>query len=106
MSELFRRLRFLFSRARFERALAERRRIVWMVLREVPALAAAGLAIGLGCAWAGASAIKSFPFGVNPGDPIAIATSVIVLVAAVLLAGYAPAWRASRIDPIAALRHE
>ncbi len=85
---------------------AERRRIVWMVLREVFALSGAGLVIGLLCAWASASAIKAFLFGVKPADPTALVASAAVLAASTLLAGYGPAWRASRIDPMSALRHE
>ena len=85
---------------------AERRRIVWMVLKEALALCAAGLAIGLRCAWSAASVVKSFLFGMKPADPIALGTAVALLVLAAILAGYAPAWRASRIDPMSALRHE
>jgi macrolide transport system ATP-binding/permease protein len=85
---------------------AERRRIVWMVLRQVLALAAGGLAIGLAAAWATSRFVDAFLFGVKPNDPIAIAVSVLVLIAAALAAGYAPAWKASRIDPMVALRHE
>ena len=85
---------------------AERRRIIWMVLREVLALAAAGLAIGLICAWAAMSSINSFVFGVKPGDPLTMLLAAGILVSALVLAGLAPATRASRIDPIAALRHE
>jgi macrolide transport system ATP-binding/permease protein len=85
---------------------AQRRRIVWMVLREALLLCAAGLANGLVCAWSAASVIKSFLFGMKPADPVALGTSVVLLIAAAVLAGYAPAWRASRIDPMAALRHE
>jgi predicted permease len=85
---------------------AQRRRIMWMVLREVLMLTTAGLGIGLVCAWSAMSGIKSFLFGMEPADPMALTLSIFVLVAAVLLAGYAPAWRASRIDPMSALRHE
>jgi predicted permease len=85
---------------------AERRRIIWMVLRDVLALAAVGLAIGLIAAWQAGHLVKSFLFGVAPNDPAALAISIVVLAASALLAGYAPAWRASRIDPMAALRHE
>jgi ABC-type antimicrobial peptide transport system permease subunit len=42
----------------------------------------------------------------KPHDPLALSVSVLVLVAAAILAGYAPARRASRVDPMAALRHE
>jgi predicted permease len=85
---------------------AERRRIVWMVLKEALALCVAGLAIGLLCAWGAASVVKSFLFGMKPADPIALGTAMVLLVVAATLAGYAPAWRASRIDPMSALRHE
>jgi ABC-type antimicrobial peptide transport system permease subunit len=85
---------------------AERRRIIWMVLREVLALAAAGLAIGFLCALSTLSTIKSFVFGMKPADPFAMLSAAGILIAALVLAGFAPAARASRIDPVAALRHE
>ena len=85
---------------------AERRRIVWMVLREVFALGAAGLAIGLIVAQATSRFVGSFLFGVKPNDPRSTVASVIVLLSVAFLAGYIPAWKASRIDPMAALRHE
>ena len=85
---------------------AERRNIIWIVMREVLALAAAGLAIGLAAALETTRFIESFLFGAKPNDPLAIAYSVAILAAAGLAAGYAPAWRASRIDPMTALRHE
>ena len=85
---------------------AERRRIIWMVLREVLMLAAAGLAIGLLCAWGALSTVKSFVFGMKATDPLAILLAAGILVTALVLAGFAPATRASRIDPLAALRHE
>jgi macrolide transport system ATP-binding/permease protein len=85
---------------------AQRKRIVWMVVREVFALGVAGLVIGLAVAWASARFVESFLFGVRRSDPWSIAVSVLVLLAVALVAGYAPAWKASRIDPMAALRHE
>jgi len=85
---------------------AERRRIIWMVLREVFALGAAGLAIGLAVAWVSTRFVESFLFGVKRHDPLALVASVLLLLAVAFVAGYAPAWKASRIDPMAALRHE
>ena len=85
---------------------AERANIIWIVMREVLALAAAGLAIGLAAAWETTRFVESFLFGMKPNDPAAIAAAVAILAAAALTAGYAPAWRASRIDPMTALRHE
>jgi hypothetical protein len=60
----------------------------------------------LGAARASGHFVASFLFGLKPLDPTALIASVLVLGLAALLAGYAPAWRASRIDPMVALRHE
>ena len=85
---------------------AERPRILWMVLREVLALSAAGIGLGLAAAWGAMSGIASFLFGVKPADPLTIALATGVLLGAVVLAAYAPAARAARVDPITALRQE
>jgi ABC-type antimicrobial peptide transport system permease subunit len=85
---------------------AERRRIVWMVQREVLLLAGVGLSIGIAGACGALSGIRSFVFGMKAADPIAMAAAVSILMAAAVLAGFAPAIRASRIDPSTALRHE
>jgi macrolide transport system ATP-binding/permease protein len=85
---------------------AERKRLIWMVLREVCAMAAIGLAIGLPIALATTKFVQSFLFEIKPNDPLAIAGSAVVLVLVAVAAGYEPAWRASRIDPWIALRHE
>jgi len=85
---------------------AERRRLIWMVLREVFVMAAVGLAIGLPIALATTKFVKSFLFDMKPNDPLAIVGAAVVLVLAAVAAGYGPAWRASRIDPWNALRHE
>jgi len=85
---------------------ATRRRVVWMVLREVVVLSAFGLLIGVGAAYQTTAFLKSFLFGVKPNDPLAMGASVAILIACALLAGYLPAFRASRIDPMVALRNE
>jgi macrolide transport system ATP-binding/permease protein len=85
---------------------AEGSRIIWMVLKQELALTAAGLAIGLAVAWATSSFVESFLFGVKPNDPLSILASVFILIVIATLAGFAPAWKASRIDPMVALRHE
>jgi predicted permease len=85
---------------------AERRRLVWMVLHDVFAMAATGLALGLPVAFATTKFVKSFLFEMSANDPWAIAGASVALIAATVAAGYGPAWRASRIDPWAALRHE
>jgi predicted permease len=85
---------------------AQRRKIIWMVLREVIALTAAGLLIGYVAARFTTYLVESFLYGVKGNDPLAMAAAAGILVAAALAAGYAPAWRASRIDPAVALRNE
>ncbi|HEV8037896.1 MAG TPA: FtsX-like permease family protein, partial [Bryobacteraceae bacterium] len=85
---------------------AERRRVVWMILREVCALAAVGLAISVPTALATSKLVESFLFGMKPNDPLTLALAVAILVGAALLAGYMPARKASRIDPMIALRNE
>jgi ABC-type antimicrobial peptide transport system permease subunit len=69
-------------------------------------LAAAGLAFGLTGAWYASRLLESLLFGVAPHDALPYAAAALVLLAAGLCASLLPAWRAARIDPIQALRHE
>jgi predicted permease len=85
---------------------AGRRTITWMVLREVCVLTAVGLAIAMPTAAAASRLIQSFLFGMKPNDPGTLMLSAAILIAAALSAGYGPARRASRVDPMVALRHE
>jgi ABC-type antimicrobial peptide transport system permease subunit len=85
---------------------ARRPRVIWMVLREALAMAAVGLAIGLPAAFAASRLVKSFLFQMKPTDPLALTLAASTLLVAALLAGYVPAWRASKVDPWTALRDE
>ena len=85
---------------------ARRGAVVWMVLRDVCALAAIGLAISVPIARGTSKFITSFLFDTTPNDPRAMAFAAATLFAAALAAGYGPARRASRIDPTTALRNE
>ena len=85
---------------------AQRGIVVWMVLSEVFVMAAVGLAISVPTALGTSKFVESFLFGVKPNDPRAVAAAVAILLSAALLAGYLPARKASRIDPVDALRHE
>jgi len=85
---------------------AQRGTVVWMVLRDVLLLAVAGLAISLPAAFGASKLVASLLFGVKPGDPAAMALAAAILLAAAVAAGYLPAWKASRIDPMTAVRHE
>jgi predicted permease len=85
---------------------AQRGAVVWMVLRRVLLLAAVGLAIGVPAALSVSRLVKSFLFETQPNDPGTLGLAGVVLLSAAILAGYAPARQASRIDPLAALRQE
>jgi macrolide transport system ATP-binding/permease protein len=85
---------------------AQRGSVVWMVLREVFVLVVVGLAISLPTALGTSRLVASFLYGMKPNDPGALALAVLTLVAAALIAGWVPARKASRIDPMVALRHE
>ena len=85
---------------------AQRGAVVWMVLRRVLLLAAVGLAISVPAALVASRLVKSLLFETQPNDPVTLALAGGVLLSATILAGYAPARRASRIDPLVALRHE
>jgi macrolide transport system ATP-binding/permease protein len=85
---------------------APRGMVVWMVLRGAFVLAAVGIAISVPAVLAGSKLVESFLFGMKAKDPLALTVAVATLLCAALLAGYVPARRASRIDPMSALRNE
>ena len=85
---------------------APRGRVVWMVLRQVAVMGAIGLALGLPATWAASRLVESFLFGIKADDPTSVAAAILTMAIAMLVAGYAPARRASRIDPAIALRSE
>ena len=80
--------------------------ILRMILRETLVLAFAGLAIGVPCALAASRFIGHFLFSVSANDPVTLAAVAFVLAAVAALAGFLPARRAMRVDPMAALRYE
>jgi hypothetical protein len=77
-----------------------------LVLREALAMVAAGGAAGIALAAAGLGLLRRELFGVGPADPAVWGAVVVLLAAMALAAGWLPARRASRVDPIAALRQE
>jgi ABC-type antimicrobial peptide transport system permease subunit len=89
--------------------------VAWMVLRETLSLAAAGVAVGVPAVMALSPLLdhvlasdynKSFTYGMKPNDPFTIGLAVLTLAAVGFLAGYLPAQRAARVDPMTALRHD
>ena len=80
--------------------------VMRMVLGETLWMVATGTAIGLPCGVAIARLISSKLYGVTAADPVSMAAAIFIVLASALLAGYVPAHRASRIDPMVSLRHE
>lgn len=85
---------------------AQRRDVMWLVLGHVLRLSTAGLVVGLLLLFAASRALGQLLYGVRPIDPITIAIVSAVLATVALVAAWAPAFRASRVDPIEALRYE
>jgi predicted permease len=85
---------------------AQRGQVLWMILRDSVLLISAGLVVGFPLALAGTHWIRSFLFGVPAADPVAIGSAVVLIAILAMVAGYLPARRASRIDPMSAIRYE
>ncbi|HKT25256.1 MAG TPA: FtsX-like permease family protein, partial [Terriglobales bacterium] len=85
---------------------AERGRILLMILFEVSLLVIVGIVVGLPLAWMAARLLSHQLYELSPHDPLTLAGSVAAIVAITLLAGYVPARRASKVDPMVALRYE
>ena len=85
---------------------AQRSGIVGLILGEVAVLIGIGITIGAGLALGGGRAASSLLYGLEANDPLTLALAVILLTAIGLAAIFVPARRASRLDPITALRYE
>jgi ABC-type antimicrobial peptide transport system permease subunit len=85
---------------------ARRGTVLAMVLRDVAVLGLAGLALGVPVALGTSRLVAAFLFDLRPNDLPTIGAAMGILMTAALLAAYAPAHRATRVDPMTALRHE
>jgi ABC-type antimicrobial peptide transport system permease subunit len=85
---------------------AGRGEITRMILREAGVLLAAGLGVGILLSLAGGSAASSALFGLKAYDPLTLAIAAALLSLIALAASYLPARRATKVDPMVALRYE
>jgi putative ABC transport system permease protein len=77
-----------------------------LVLKQALLLACLGIAIGLAASLQLTKLLATLLFELNPTDPVTLASVAAVLLGVALLASYLPAWRASRVDPLVALKSE
>jgi putative ABC transport system permease protein len=85
---------------------AEPRDVLWLILRETFVLVGAGVAAGLAAALFVTNLASSLLFGLTAADPVSICFAVLVMLAVAMVAGYIPARRAAKVDPMVALRYE
>lgn len=85
---------------------AGRLQLVSMVMREAGVMLVIGLAIGTGLALLGSKAAEALLYGLKPTDPLTITAAIVILSLVAAAASYVPALRASRLDPMIALRDE
>jgi ABC-type antimicrobial peptide transport system permease subunit len=85
---------------------AQQREVVWLMIYRTVALVAVGVAIGIPTSLAASRLIANQLFGISPNDPWPLGAAICVVVATAGLAGLLPARRASRVDPMVALRYE
>ena len=85
---------------------AQRFAILRLVMRDVTRVLAGGVVVGVGISLAATHLLQQMLFGLGPRDTVTILAAVTVLSTAALIAGYLPARRATKVDPMVALRHE
>jgi ABC-type antimicrobial peptide transport system permease subunit len=85
---------------------ADRRDVLWLVLRDALRLVLIGAALGVPAALAVARLVASQLFGISAADPGAVVAATLALFAVAAMAGYLPARRATRVDPLVALKCE
>jgi len=85
---------------------ADSSNVLWLVVRETLMLVLIGIALGLPVAMAATRLTEGLLFGLTANDPLTMMLATLVMIAIAVLAGYLPARRAARVDPMVALRHE
>jgi ABC-type antimicrobial peptide transport system permease subunit len=85
---------------------APSREVLWMILQEALVLLTVGVAIGIPATLGATHFIQSQLFGLGPSDPLALGAAILVITAVTLISAYFPARRATRVDPMMALRYQ
>jgi ABC-type antimicrobial peptide transport system permease subunit len=80
--------------------------VIGMVLRESMIMVATGVIIGVAAAVAASRLVTAILFGLSPTDVWTMTAAIVLMAGVCLIAGYLPARRASRVDPMVALRYE
>jgi putative ABC transport system permease protein len=104
-------LSFLVSRRTREIGIrlalgAQRRDVLWLVMKEGAKFSLVGISLGLACALGITRLLSSELYGVSPADPVTFAAAAVMMTVVTLLACYIPTRRAMRVDPMVALRNE
>jgi predicted permease len=85
---------------------AARFNVGWLVMREILLLVAVGVAVGIPITLAGSRLVTNMLYGLRGTDPASLVAAVILLLLVAVIGGYFPAHRASKVDPMVALRYE
>ncbi len=85
---------------------AQRGNVLWIILHEALTVTIIGTAVGIATALAATKVLASMLFGLTAHDPVTLIGAAVILIAVATLAAALPAWRASRTDPMTALRYE
>jgi ABC-type antimicrobial peptide transport system permease subunit len=85
---------------------AQRRDVFWLILREAFLLVIVGLAVGLPIIFAVTRLTSTLLFGLTPTDPVSLLVAALLMLSVAMVAGYLPSRRATRVDPMEALRNE
>src|SRR4029077_8807992 len=85
---------------------AGRRDVFWLILREALLMVITGVAVGLPMIFAVTRLASTLLFGLTPTDPVSLLLAALLMLAVSMVAGYLPSRRATRVDPIVALRCE